>query len=148
MLGRRSLSLPLISCDLDIEHILRQLTTKRNFICYESVTLKPWLGGEQPVALRDQYLSNTYTFPSCLQLLDITIAHYEIKPNTIQSLQFFIGLSNDNPYKLLDEFLEICSTIKHICISISCSLFLSDDDTYLCDDFRFLRLLYIPIHLL
>jgi len=40
------------------------------------------------------------------------VANYEIKSNTIQMLPSFYGLNNEDPYKYIDEFLEICSTIK------------------------------------
>jgi hypothetical protein len=46
------------------------------------------------------------------QLPDVTAAHYEIKPSIIQSLPSFLGLSIENPYDFLGEFLAICSTIK------------------------------------
>jgi hypothetical protein len=64
------------------------------------------------MALRDHYLPTTYTSPSCLRLPDVTAAHYEIKPSTIHSLPSFLGLSTENPYNFLGEFLAICSTIK------------------------------------
>ena len=40
------------------------------------------------------------------------VALYEIKPNTIQSLPSFLGLSTVNPYDFLSEFQAICSAIK------------------------------------
>jgi hypothetical protein len=62
--------------------------------------------------LRDHYVPSTYTSPSCLQLPNVTAAHYEIKSSIIQMLPSFYGLNNEDPYKHLDEFLEICTTIK------------------------------------
>jgi hypothetical protein len=64
------------------------------------------------MALRDHYLLTTYTSPTCLRLLDVTAAHYEIKPSIIQSLLSFLGLGTENPYDFIGEFLTICSTIK------------------------------------
>jgi len=64
------------------------------------------------MALRDHYLPTTYTSPTCLRLPDVTAAHYEIKPSTIQSKPSFLGLSTENPHDFLGEFLAICSTIK------------------------------------
>ncbi|XP_059463451.1 uncharacterized protein LOC132192202 [Corylus avellana] len=61
--------------------------------------------------LRDHFFP-TYTFSSCIQLPEVTVDHYEIEPSTIQSLPSFLGLDDENPYKLLDEFLKICSTIE------------------------------------
>jgi hypothetical protein len=67
---------------------------------------------ERLVLLRDHYLLSTYTSPSCLQLPNVTVANYEIKSSIIQMLPSFYGLNDEDPYKYLDEFLEICSTIK------------------------------------
>jgi hypothetical protein len=68
--------------------------------------------GERPVLLRDHYLPSTYYSPSCLQLPNVTVANYEIKSSIIQMLPSFYGLNNEDPYKHIDEFLEIYSTIK------------------------------------
>jgi len=67
---------------------------------------------ERLVLLRDHYLPSTYNSPSCLQLPNVTVASYEIKSSIIQMLPSFYGLNNEDPYKHIDEFLEICSTIK------------------------------------
>jgi hypothetical protein len=56
------------------------------------------------VLLRDHYVPSTYTPTSNLQLLGITVAHFEIKFKFIQMLPLFYGLSTKNPYKHLDEF--------------------------------------------
>jgi len=66
----------------------------------------------KPVLLRDHYVPSTYTPTSSLQLPDITASHFEIKSGFIQILPLFYGLSTDDPYKHLDEFIEICSTIR------------------------------------
>jgi hypothetical protein len=94
MLGRRSLSLPLISCDPNIERTLRQLRSERNSnLLGEHIT--ETMGDNNPMALRDHYLPTTYTSPTCLTLPDVTAAHYEIKPSIIQSLPSFLGLSTE-----------------------------------------------------
>jgi hypothetical protein len=46
------------------------------------------------------------------QLPHITAAQYEIKSSIIQMLPSFYGLNNEDPYKHLYEFIEICSTIR------------------------------------
>jgi hypothetical protein len=111
MLGRRSLSLPLISCDPDIEHTLRQVRAERNSKLFKENTTDTMVGAPH-VALQDHYIPPTYTTPSCLRLPDITATHYEIKPSTIQSLPTFLGLTHENPYDFLSEFQTICSTIQ------------------------------------
>jgi hypothetical protein len=104
MLGRRSLSLPLISCDPDIEHTLRQMRTKRNSeLLIEHTT--NIMAGAPHVALQDHYIPPTYATPSCLRLPNIMATHYEIKPSTIQSLPTFLGLTHENPYDFLSKFL-------------------------------------------
>ncbi|XP_062165001.1 uncharacterized protein LOC133871591 [Alnus glutinosa] len=67
---------------------------------------------QKPVLLMDHYVPTTYTPSSSLQLPNITAAHYEIKPSIIQMLQSFYGLNNEDPYKYLDDFLEICLTMR------------------------------------
>jgi hypothetical protein len=111
MLGRRSLSLPLISCDLDIEHTLRQLRAERKASLSKENTTAT-MAGAPHVALQDHYIPPTYTTPSCLRLPAVTATHYEIKPSTIQSLPTFLGFTHENPYDFLNEFQSICSTIQ------------------------------------
>jgi hypothetical protein len=69
---------------------------------------------EEPklVLLRDHYVPTTYTPSSSLQLPNITAAHYEIKPSIIEMLPSFYGLNNEDSYKHLDEFFEICLTMR------------------------------------
>jgi hypothetical protein len=111
MLGHHSLSLPLITCYPNIKCTTRQHKAEKNSSLLGKHTTEI-MGDGDPIALRDQYLPTTFTSPSCLKLLDITAAHYEIKPSTIQSLPPFLGLSIEDPYNFLDEFLAICATIK------------------------------------
>jgi hypothetical protein len=112
MLGGRSLSLPLISCDPDIEHTLRQLRVERKSNLPKEPT-NDIMAGAPHVALQDHCIPPTYTTPSCLWLPDITATHYEIKPSTIQSLSTFLELTHQNPYDFfLSEFQTICSTIQ------------------------------------
>ena len=111
MLGRRSFSLPLIACDPDIEHTLRQLRAEGKFNLPKEPTTDI-MAGAPHVALQDHYIPPTDTTPSCLRLPDITATHYEIKPSTIQSLPNFLGLTHGNPYDFLSEIQTICSTIQ------------------------------------
>jgi hypothetical protein len=55
MLGCHSLSLPLISCNLDVERNLRQLRSERNSNLLREPPIKTMVEGH-PVALRDYYL--------------------------------------------------------------------------------------------
>jgi hypothetical protein len=111
MHGRRSLSLPLLNCNLDLERTLRHRKIERNSNLREQT--KPMAEEvERTVLLRDHYVPSTYTSHSCLQLPNITVAHYELKSSIFQMLPSFYRLSNEDPYKHLDEFLEISTTIK------------------------------------
>jgi hypothetical protein len=111
MLGRRSLSFPLIPCDLELERTLRQTRFERNSNLLEERHTET-MGEVNHVVLRYHYLPITYTTPTYLKLPDVTVAHYEIKPITIQSFSSFPGLITENPYDFLDEIQTICSTIK------------------------------------
>ena len=111
MLGRRYLSLPLITCDPDIEHTLRQLRAKSKSNLPKEHTTDT-MARAPHVALQDHYIPPIYSTPSCLKLPDITATHYEIKPSTIQSLPTFLGLTHENPYDFLSEFQTICSTFQ------------------------------------
>ncbi|CAN6455711.1 unnamed protein product [Victoria cruziana] len=42
----------------------------------------------------------------------IGAAHYEIKASTINILSSFHDLKSEDPYHHLDEFLDICATIR------------------------------------
>ena len=62
--------------------------------------------------LRDHFTPTTYAPTLCINMPQIGATHYEIKSSIIQMLPSFYGLSNEDPYKHLDEFLEICFTVK------------------------------------
>jgi hypothetical protein len=97
-----SVSLPLITCDLKLECTLRQTRAERNSNLLGECPIETIDDGN-PMVLRDHYLPTTYTSHTCLRLPDITAAHYEIKPSTIQSLPSFLRLSTENPYDFLNE---------------------------------------------
>ena len=82
MLGHWSLSLPSITCDLDIEHTLRQIKAERNSKLSKEHNTDTMARGNH-VALQDHYIPPTYTTPSCLRLPNIMTTDYEIKPSTI-----------------------------------------------------------------
>ena len=67
---------------------------------------------ERPKPLKDYFIPNQYQPSSCIQLPQHQAVQYEIMSSTIQMLPSFYGNTNEDPYKHLDEFLEICSTVK------------------------------------
>jgi hypothetical protein len=111
MFGCRSLSLHIFPYNPNLERISRRSGSKRNSRLRarskDQMAEEPKL-----VLLRDHYVLSTYTPISSLQLPDITAAHFEIKSEFIQMLPLFYGLSTEDPYKHLDKFIEICSTIR------------------------------------
>jgi hypothetical protein len=109
MFGRRSLSLPIFPYDPNLERISRRSRSKHNSRL-RAHSKSPMAEEPKAVLLRDHYVPSTYT--SSLQLPDITVAHFEIKFGFIQMLPLFYGLSTEDPYKHVDEFIEICSTIR------------------------------------
>ena len=62
--------------------------------------------------MKEYFIPSTYNPSTCIHLPDILTSHYKIKSTTIQMLPSFYENINEDPYKHLDEFLEICSTIK------------------------------------
>ena len=62
--------------------------------------------------MKDRFTPAYYTTPSCINVPNNQALHYEIKSSIIQMLPSYYGLSNEDPYKHIDEFLEICSTIR------------------------------------
>jgi hypothetical protein len=111
MFGGRSLSLLIFSYDPNLWRISRRSISKRNSRL-RAHSKSPMVEEPKPVLLRDYYVPSTYTPTSSLQLPDITAAHFEIKSGFIQMLLLFYRINTGDPYKHLDEFIEICSTIR------------------------------------
>ncbi|GAV82341.1 hypothetical protein CFOL_v3_25793 [Cephalotus follicularis] len=62
--------------------------------------------------LIEHFTPCAYTTTSCIRVPVVQPAHYETKSSIIQILPSFYGLANAEPYKHLNEFIEICSTFK------------------------------------
>ena len=67
---------------------------------------------EAPKQMKEYFIPSNYQPSSCIRLPNVPASQYEIKSSTIQMLPSFYGKTNEDPYKHLDEFLEICSTVK------------------------------------
>ena len=100
MLGHQSLSLPLITCDPNIEHTFRQISAEWNSNLPKEHTTDT-MARANHVALQYHYIPPTYVTLSCLRLPDVTATHYEIKPSTIQSLQYHY-IPNNPLYHSID----------------------------------------------
>ena len=103
MLGRRSLKPDLQPLDEELEKTLRTIRVKNMAAPGEA---------NPPCSLREYFTPSSYTYSPCIQAPPVEATQYEIKSSIIQMLPSFYGLSNEDPYKHLDEFLEICSTVK------------------------------------
>ena len=64
------------------------------------------------IPLKTHFIPSIYTPTSCINLPEIGASHYEIKSSTIEMLPTFYGLNNEDSNNHIDEFLEICSTVK------------------------------------
>ena len=113
MQSTHSTSPVLVPFDAEIE---RTLTHLRQSTREASNTMAQHPDGvpEYPprTSLLEHYILGAYSSPSGIHLSVITADHFEIKPSTIQMLPIFHGVENENPYKHLDEFKEMCSTVK------------------------------------
>ncbi|XP_058198357.1 uncharacterized protein LOC131313877 [Rhododendron vialii] len=67
---------------------------------------------QDPPSLKSHFIPTSYTPSSCIQLPATTATHYEIDPNMIQMLPSFYGKEQEDPYRHLNEFIEICSLVK------------------------------------
>ena len=99
MLGR-SQNNDLILFNLEPERILRSRIPP---ITVAEKTAKP---------IKEYFTPSTYTTASCIRIPNTNANHYNIKSSIIQLLPSFYALNNENSYKRLDEFLEVCSTMK------------------------------------
>ncbi|XP_058203029.1 uncharacterized protein LOC131317499 [Rhododendron vialii] len=67
---------------------------------------------EVPPAIGEYFLPSAYTSPSCITLPTTASTQFEIKSSLLQTLPSFYGLDNEDPYRHLGDFEEICSTVK------------------------------------
>ena len=63
-----------------------------------------------PKQLKEYFTPTTYDLPTSTCMPAIT-EPFEIKHSLIQMLSLFYGLDSENPFKHIDVFLEICSTV-------------------------------------
>ena len=103
MLGRRSLKSDLQPLDKELEKTLRTIRVRNMAAPGEA---------NPPRSLREYFTPSSYTYSPCIQAPPVEATQYEIKSSIIQMLPSFYELSNEDPYKHLDEFLEICFTVK------------------------------------
>ena len=107
MLDRRSLCLDLEPFNPEIERSLREIRAKgkksKNKMTEEQLT-------PPPKQLKEYFTPATYDSPTRTRMPTVTVP-FEIKHSLIQMLPSFYGLESENPFKHVDAFLEICSTV-------------------------------------
>ncbi|CAN6462699.1 unnamed protein product [Victoria cruziana] len=114
MHGRRSLELDLIPPMPDLLRFCRELRVR-------SVAE---MGQQGPPArqmppreellrlLREFFIPTEYDRGAGGMAPHIGAAHYEIKASTINMLPSFYELASNDPYHHLDEFLDVCATVR------------------------------------
>ena len=119
MHGRRSRGECLEPLDPEIERSLRarralsRVVGQSNLPKMNPVEQVPLEGVQNEAKpLKDHFIPTSYTNPSCIQWPATEVRPFEIKPGTIQMLPSFYGLSTEDPYKHLNEFHELCDTVK------------------------------------
>ena len=103
MLGRQSLEPKLIPLDPKID---------RTYRSNKLFTIEPNQDTDAPWQLRKYFTPSKYTYSPCIQIPPVEAVQYEIMSSVIQMLPSFYELTNEDLYKYLDDFLEICSTVK------------------------------------
>ncbi|CAN6475988.1 unnamed protein product [Victoria cruziana] len=114
MHGRRSLESELLPFEPEID---RLCTDIRSRLSLEMVSQLP-LGGQVPTVEEPPRLFREFFIPKRYDRgvggmgPQITANHYEIKASTINMLPSFHSLENEDPYRHLDKFLDICATVR------------------------------------
>ncbi|MQM08325.1 hypothetical protein Taro_041178 [Colocasia esculenta] len=105
MLGRRSQNLDLAQPIDEIERFLHRMANQdRNQVARNVEEVAPR-------QMKEYFVPSDYQ-PSTFIRPEIPANHFEIKPGTIQMLPSFYGNPNEVPYRHIDEFLEIFSTVR------------------------------------
>jgi hypothetical protein len=109
----RSSSSVLRLLDTKIERTLTCLRKYAQGVIHHMVEYQEGVPEHAPrTTLLEHYISGTYSSPLGIHLWVVTTDCFDIKPSTIQMFSIFHGVDNENPYKHLDEFEEMCSTVK------------------------------------
>ncbi|CAN6462656.1 unnamed protein product [Victoria cruziana] len=114
MHGRRSLEPDLLPFEPEIDRLCRDI---RSRLSLEMGAQLP-IGGQVPAVeelprlLREFFIPKRYDRGVGGIGPQTAANHYEIKASTINMLPSFHGLENEDPYRHLDEFLDICATVR------------------------------------
>ncbi|CAN6446875.1 unnamed protein product [Victoria cruziana] len=117
MHGRRSLKQPQTPLVPELQKQCRQMKakTKAELEAEMRDAVPPPAGQQEvpaPRLLREFFVPSEYDRGSRGVGPLVGPNQYEIKAATINMLPSFHGLANENPYRHLDLFLDVCATVK------------------------------------
>ncbi|CAN6483599.1 unnamed protein product [Victoria cruziana] len=72
----------------------------------------PHLPPVDPPLLREYFIPSEYDQRTAAMRPDIGASQYEIKASVIDILSNFHGIENDDPYRHIDEFLDVFTTVR------------------------------------
>ncbi|CAN6465742.1 unnamed protein product [Victoria cruziana] len=72
----------------------------------------PHLPPVDPPLLREYFIPSEYDQHTAAMGPDIGASQYEIKGSVTNILPTFHGIENEDPYRHIDEFLDVCATIR------------------------------------
>ncbi|CAN6447170.1 unnamed protein product [Victoria cruziana] len=114
MHGRRSLEQDLISLVPDLPRLCRELRARSVAEMGQQGPLAGQMPPREkpPRLLREFFIPTEYDRGIGGMGPHIGAAHYEIKASTINMLPSFYSLASEDPYRHLDEYLDICATVR------------------------------------
>ncbi|CAN6465710.1 unnamed protein product [Victoria cruziana] len=72
----------------------------------------PHLPPVDPPLLCEYFIPSEYDQHTAIMGPDIGASQYEIKASVINMLPTFHGIENEDPYRHIDEFLDVCATFR------------------------------------
>ncbi|CAN6465560.1 unnamed protein product [Victoria cruziana] len=114
MHGRRSLEPELISPMPNVNRLCRELIARSVAEMGQQIPAGEQIPPcEEPSRLlREFFIPTEYDREVGGIEPQIGAAHYEIKASTINMLPFFHGLESEDLYHHINEFLDVCSTLR------------------------------------
>ncbi|CAN6454214.1 unnamed protein product [Victoria cruziana] len=114
MHGRRSLEPELISLVPDLPRLCRELRARSEIEMGQQGQPAGQLPPreEPPRLLGEFFIPTKYDRGAGGMGPLVGAIHYEIKASTINMLSSFYGLASEDPYRHLDEFLDVCVMVR------------------------------------
>ncbi|CAN6447001.1 unnamed protein product [Victoria cruziana] len=114
MHGRNSLEPELIPFEPEIDRLCRDIRARLSLEMGSQLPLggQAPIGEEPPRLLCEFFIPKKYDRRAEGMWPQIGVNHYEIKAFTINMFASFYDLENKDHYHHLDEFLDICATVR------------------------------------